>query len=162
MIGDWKSKIKRLEDEREGNSVPEGALYLIFGLVGGWVFDSLLFAAERTSTRKLRSKKGEETERPSPNRKHITHANHPFASVLDETDISKDLKSIFSNWQDHASKFNTKNATSFEAEVSTKNGQLHYCDLIIEKGQQIVLTSEVIQEDFYGTIATINAAEVNA
>jgi hypothetical protein len=128
------------------------------------MFDLLtLSTAERAITRKLlrsKSPKGNETERPNANRKHTNHANHPFANVLDESDISKDLKSIFSNWQDHASKFNTKNATSFEADTFAKNGQLHYCDLIVEKGQQIILTSEVIQEDFYGTVATINATEV--
>jgi hypothetical protein len=29
MIGDWTAKIKRLEDEREGNSAPEGMLLRI-------------------------------------------------------------------------------------------------------------------------------------
>ena len=95
-------------------------------------------------------------------RKHASHGTQAFANMLDESEISTDLKSIFADWQQHASKFNARNTSNFEADAFTKNGQLHYCDLVIEKGQQVILTSEVIQQDFYGTVTTINPTEVRS
>ena len=83
----------------------------------------------------------------------------PVTFAVSESAADADLKKIHADWMSNAKKYLSE-AEVAARDVRVENGKLYCRELILERGAEVVVTTQPAKDDFYGTITTINAHDV--